>query len=84
MKLILNDGTEIAGGAGWLADGFLWLQIPGFTMRQAVEIAFDESKTARIEYFLSDADEPTVFEGFTECEAIMKDRGRISVCLVKG
>lgn len=84
MKLILNDGTEIEGGAGWLADGFLWLQLPGLTMRQAVGIAFDESRTARIEYFLSSEDAPAVFEGFTECEAIMKDRGKISVCLVKG
>ena len=82
VRLILNDGTVIEEGRAGLADGFLWLRLPEFTMQEAAEIAFDPQKTARIEFQYGGMED--VFEGYTVCTNIMVDDGRISVCMVKG
>lgn len=82
IRLILNDGTVIEDGRAGLADGFLWLRLPGFTMQEAAAIAFDPQKTARIEFQYGEMED--VHEGYTTCTNIMTDDGRISVCMVKG
>ena len=82
MRLILNDGTVIENGGAGDAGKTLWLYLPGFTMREAAETAFDAGKTARIEHEYGDRKD--VYEGFTRCTALMDEDTRISIGLVRG
>ena len=79
MKLILNDGTEIENGNAGNAGIALWISLPGFTMQEASEIAFDNGKTARITHEYGP--EQDVYEGFTRCTRLMDENEYISVCL---
>lgn len=71
-KLILNDGTEIAGGyAGMSSRGNLWLWFTGYTMAQAVTMFLDPAKTARIVFSAGEAEE--IYEGYTNMTSINVD-----------
>lgn len=82
MRLILNDGTIIENGRAGYAIGFLWLRLPGYTMQEAAEIAFNPAKTKRIIFQYGQMED--VHEGFTSCTCINNEDSMISVCLVKG
>ena len=79
MKLILNDGTEIEDGSAGSVRNSLWLTMPGKTMQEAAEIAFDAEKTAQITHEYGPMQD--VYEGFTFCTRLMDENGYISVCL---
>ena len=82
MRLILNDGTILEGGSAGDAGQNLWLIVPGITMREAAEIAFDENKTEKVvhEY----GNEQNVYEGFTRCTKLMDDGDKITICMARG
>lgn len=80
-RLILNDGTTIEGGRAGLADRFLWLWLPGWTIQEAAELAFDTEKTKRI-WFVYGEDEEE-YRGFTSCQNIMMDGAEASLCLTR-
>ena len=82
MRLILNDGTVIENGGAGDAGRTLWLYLPGFTMQEAAETAFDAGKMARIEHEYGDRTD--VYEGYTRCTAIMDEDTKISIGMVKG
>lgn len=82
MRLILNDGTVIEGGSGGLSDGFLWLWLPNWTMRQAVEIAFNESIIGKIIFQYGEEEE--VWTGFVDCVSIdSTGNNEIALCFKK-
>lgn len=83
MKLVLNDGTTIQDGHAGLADGFLWLWLPGTTIQSAAAIAFNQERTKRITYWYGDNLEIT-YSGFTECVNIMTQGFEIAVCMRRG
>lgn len=83
MLLLLNDGTVVEKGHAGLADGFLWLGFPGWTMQKAAEKAFDANAMNRIIWNVSEDDEE-VYTGYTVCRHIDQDDGEIAVCMVKG
>lgn len=82
IRLILNDGTIIENGWAGLADGFLWLWLPGWTIQQAAAVAFDPSRTGKIVYQYGEMQDE--FEGFTNCTNLMQGDGEAAVCLTKG
>ena len=82
MFLLLNDGTVINEGRAGLSDGFLWLWLPGWTMRRVAE-KVEEGAMSRIVWKTSEDDEE-VYTGYTVCMHMEQENGRIAVCLVKG
>ena len=82
MRLIMNDGTAYENAGAGNAGNTLWLTIPGITMQDAAEIAFDEGKTRRITHQYGP--EQDVYEGYTRCTRLMDETENISICLVKG
>lgn len=83
QRVVLNDGTVIENGAAGYAEGHLWIRLPGFTMQQAANIAFDSNKTQRIVFQYGDMED--VYEGFTTCVNINVNIDQMaSVCLTKG
>ena len=80
-QLILNDGTVIPDGEAGLAQGFLWLYLPGYTMQQAAAIAFDAGKTASITFEYGEMSD--TYNGYTVCTNISADDGQASVCLTQ-
>ena len=82
-KLILNDGTEIAGGnAGLSSEGNLWLWFSGFTMMQAAMMFLDPEKTARIIFRGIDAED--IYEGYTNCTNMNVDaNGQFHICMTR-
>ena len=81
-RLILNDGTVIDGGSAGLADGFLWLWFPGWTMADVAAKVFNPAVMKNI-YFQYGEEENT-YTGYTVCTNLMLDGGEIAVCMIKG
>ncbi len=82
QRLILSDGTVIENGQAGLASGFLWLWLPGWTMIDAVQKAFNPSAIQTIVYQYGEMKD--TFEGYTVCTNIMQQDDEIAICLVKG
>ncbi|MBR2209887.1 MAG: hypothetical protein IJ896_00200 [Fibrobacter sp.] len=80
-QLVLNDGTVIPDGEAGLSQGFLWLYLPGYTIQQAVAVAFDSNKTAVIVFEYGDMS--STYEGYTVCTSVSEDDGQASVCLTQ-
>lgn len=81
-RIILADQTTLDGGRAGLADGFLWLWIPGIEIQDAPSFAFDPEKMSTIRYQHGTAE--SVFEGFSKPYHLMTSSpGEISVCMVK-
>lgn len=80
-RIILADGTEIAGDAGY-SDGFLWCFLKNYTMIQAAAVFMDPVKTAEIVYKYGEMQD--TYSGFTVCRVLSADTdGKVSVCLEK-
>ena len=82
-RLILNDGQTIMDGRAGLANGMLWMWLPGYTMQAASAIAFNPEATRRVIYRYGENLE-TTYSGFTECNNIMIQEQEIAVCLKRG
>ena len=80
-RIILADGTEIAGDAGY-SDGFLWCFLKDCTMIQAAAVFMDPEKIAVIIYRYGEMQD--TYEGFTVCRVLSADAdGKVSVCMEK-
>ena len=79
IRLILNDGTIIENGTAGVSEKILWLWIPGYTMAQAAEIFFDQSKTEKIIFQYGQMED--VFRNYTNCTSLMMDSAEVAVCL---
>lgn len=83
MRLTFKDGTTIENGTAGLAEGCLWLKLPGYSMQQAAALAFDEAKTEEITFEYGEMQD--VYDGYTNCVNIHSDYdGLVSVCMKKG
>ena len=82
MRLIMNNGSVYENGSAGASGNTLWLTIPGITMQDAAQIAFDENKTKKIVHQYGN--EESVYTGFTRCTRLMDEDIQISICLVKG
>ena len=82
QRLILPNGRILEGARAGLADGFLWLWIPGITMAQGAEIAFDPTALQHIIYQYGDMED--YFDGYTVCRNLMDYGDEIAIRLVKG
>lgn len=82
LRLILNDGTVIENGRAGLADGYLWLWLPGWTMAQAAAKAFDPSVMGKIIFQYGEMED--VHAGYTVCINLMQESTEVAVCMVKG
>lgn len=81
-RLILNDGTIIAGGQAGCSQGFLWCYINGYTMQQAASLFFNSEKTAKIVFQYGEMEDE--YNGFTNCINInVNTDGLVSICMVK-
>lgn len=81
QRVILNDGTTIENARAGLAEGFLWLWLPGMTMQEAAAIAFDPEKTKKIWYQYGEME--SEYLGYTGCRMINTDGAEVSVCLTR-
>ena len=81
MKLALNDGTVVDEGSAGVLGNELWIYLPGYTMQQAAEKAFNANATRRIIWQYGDTEETYI--GYTDCDTIKRDDDRIMVCLLK-
>ena len=81
--LILADGTIIENGSAGLSEGFLWLWLPGWTMMEAAQKAFNPSAMQTIIYQHGEGNED-VFTGYTVCKNLMQVDNEIHICMVKG
>lgn len=82
-RLILNDGTTIMDGRAGMANGLLWMWLPGYTMQAASGVAFNPERTKRITYRYGENLE-TTYSGFTVCINIMIQEQEIAVCMRRG
>ena len=82
MRIVLKNGMVIEGGSAGLSEGFLWLWLPNWTMRQAVDIVFDESIIGKI--IFQYGEEEDVWTGFTNCVSIDVRGDETAICLRKG
>ena len=82
QRLILSDRTIIENGRAGLASGFLWLWLPGWTMMEAAQKAFNPSALHTIIYQYGEMED--TFTGYTVCTNIMQQDDEIAICLVKG
>lgn len=82
-RLVLKDGTTIDGASAALTGGYLWLWIPGWTMRQAADVMFDPDRTGKI-WYMNGEETINEFTGYTNCVTLMTEDGQISVCMTKG
>ena len=82
QRLILMNGRVIENARAGLASGFLWLWIPGITMVEGAEIAFDPEAVQHIIYQYGDMED--TFDGFTVCRNLMDDDGEIAIRLAQG
>lgn len=81
-KITLMDGTVFEGGRVALADGFLWLWIPGITIKSATDFVFDPEKMGEIRYQHGETE--NIYEGYTDVLHLMTNPDDISICMVKG
>lgn len=84
QRLILNDGTVVAGGHAYLTEGKLWIKNynGGMDMMTVASLFLDPEKTTVITYEHSETD---VYEGFTVCQMMMVDGdGNMTVKLARG
>ncbi len=81
-RLICNNGQVIENGEAGLADNILHLWVPDMTMSEAVQLALDPSKTARIRFQYGAMEDS--YDGYTNCRGIAIDDGQISIRLIKG
>lgn len=82
QRLILSDRTIIENGRAGLASGFLWLWLPGWTMMEAAQKAFNPSALQTVIYQYGEMED--TFTGYTVCTNIMQQDDEIAICLVKG
>ena len=83
QMLILADGTIIENGNAGLSEGFLWLWLPGWTMMEAAQKAFDPAVMGTIVYRQGESHDAT-YTGYTVCKNLMQQGEEIAVCMVKG
>lgn len=81
-RLFLKDLTVIENGRAGLADGFLWLWMPGITMQQAAVFVFNPDVMGRI--IFQYGEEESVYAGYIVCKSLTTDNGETVVCMVKG
>ena len=84
QRINLNDGTIIEDGNAGESDGYLWLYMTGYTMRQAADMFLEQpGKTGRITFQYGEMED--VYEGYTNCVTLMIDiDGYLSVCMKMG
>ena len=81
FRIILADGTTIEDARASLADGFFWMYIPGITIQEATEFAFDPEKMSKIRYQHGQAEEE--YDGYITPYHLMTNPSEISVCMTK-
>lgn len=79
-RLILNDGSEIENGQAGLANGALWLWIPG-KFWDVADMARNAEKMQIITFQFGEMQEE--YEGYTICTGIMSNSDVIAVSMVK-
>ena len=84
QRIILNDGTIIEDGNAGACDGYLWLYMTGYTMKQASDMFLEQTeKTGTIKFQYGEMED--VYEGYTNCITLMIDiDGYLSVCMKTG
>lgn len=78
-RLILADGTEIENARAGYSERSLWIWLPGFTMKEAADMAFDPLKTDRILFQYGEMEDE--YEHFTDCTTLTRQENEIAVCL---
>lgn len=89
MHIVLADGTSYKGQAARNNEqNELWVWIDsgeGIDMAHLFPVFNDPEKTSRIENWILDVKEPTVYEGYTRMNVIKVDiTGKVSIRLVPG
>lgn len=82
QRLILSDRTIIENGHAGLSSGFLWLWLPGWSMTDTAQKAFNPATVQSIIYQYGDMED--TFTGYTVCMNLMQQDDEIAICMVKG